>query len=124
MKTTASSSAEHVPAIESLPEAARLWLYSRDAELLRRRASDHATGQRVRDSRTQRKRAVVWRAINDHAAALNAWPPHRRAGILHAKMESNLDYPEVPSVDFIRPIVYDALDKGVLAQNRPLKGKR
>lgn len=90
MGTTIESSADDVePVLQTIPEPVRNWIYARDDELQRRRGSDLARAELVRDIRTQAVQerealieAATRQAIEQHWPAFQRTNQHLRTGFI------------------------------------------
>lgn len=109
LNSTLPSSAQVDIELRALSPGAQAWLYVRDDELQRRRASAHQRGATARAAR----RAGAVKAVKDAAAAiaapLQALPPEARAGYIEAQIDvkgpGHYGLRKTPSLGLIQSIL-------------------
>lgn len=106
LESTLPSSAQVDTELPALSPGARAWLYARDDELQRRRASDQARGAATPQSNRQRSMRPVIREIAARVAATGVMSREKIAEAVLVFIETQgagaCGLPRVPSLETIR----------------------
>lgn len=123
LDSTLPSSAQVDIELRAVPPEVRAWLYARDAELQRYKATAYARGALVRQIRTTKLEEVVINAIRNCRAAFWVKQPRERASFLARKIALDLNRRGVAQdfdIRIIRRVVREVeKNPDILIQNAP-----